>query len=112
MSTTRLLAALNTIHDHLHAGRVNDAHAACECALGGGEVAPMNITGDEAARCMQFVAEFNALAQRYALPAATFIPLQSKTVPGAVSLQLGGNVASCKLLEEIMGKKSTYREVP
>jgi hypothetical protein len=109
VSEERLLAALATIHDHLHANRVNEAHAACECALDGGDVSPPNITGSDASRLHAFIHEFNLLAKRHGIPAATFIPVPSKTDPRKVSLQIGGSVTACQILEEMLGKKSTYK---
>ena len=57
----RLTAAIAAIHDHLHAGRVNDAHAACECALSGAEVRQPNLTLPQTARAHLFAHRFNEL---------------------------------------------------
>jgi len=106
----RLRAALGTIHDLLHRDDVNGAHEACECALDGEVVSQPNITADETATVHGFIADFNARAQRDGLMAASVILIPSKTDERRVSIQLGGNVFACKVIEDALGmSKSTYQ---
>lgn len=105
----RLRAAIATVHDHLHAGRVDEAHQACECAEAGDYVAPANIAMTEAAAVQRFLGHFNALAKTSGLRACAVIFIDSKTKQGAYSVQLGGRVDACKLMEQMMRTKpSTY----
>lgn len=105
----RLKAALSAIHDRLHADDVNGAHEACECALAGGTVSQPNLSVTDAANSLTFAASFNALATSYKLRACCMVLLPSKTVPGATSLQLCGEVQACKVVESmIRGAASTY----
>lgn len=105
----RLKAALSAIHDALHADEVNRAHEFCECALSGEEVSQPNLTTAAAASAMTFAVDFNRLAQRAGFPACCVMLLPSSTVPGATSIQIAGNVAACKVVEEMLrGTQSTY----
>jgi hypothetical protein len=105
----RLLAALSTIHDRLHADDVNGAHEMCECALEGGAVTQANITGADAAAGMRFAAEFNALIDRHRLRACCIQLVPSMTVKNAVSLQICGETVACKVVEEkLRGSASLY----
>lgn len=106
---TRLLAALSAIHDHLHQGRINEAHQACECALEGTDVSQPNLALTDAANAQAFIASFNKLAQQHRLLACAVMYLPSATRRNYVSVQIGGNVHACKLLEEQLGSRpSTY----
>lgn len=58
---TKLRAAIASIHNHLHAGNVNAAHEACECAISGGAVSQPNLTIPDSAKAQIFAARFNAL---------------------------------------------------
>lgn len=107
--TRRLKAALGAIHDRLHAGEIDEAHEQCECALAGGDVTQPNLTPANTALSMSFAAEFNALAERHKVRACCVLLLPSATVKNAVSIQICGEVAACKIVEERMfGSPSTY----
>lgn len=105
----RMKASLAAIHDALHAGDDNRAHELCECALAGQGVSQPNLTVSGAAAAMTFAVEFNRLAERSGLRACCVLLMPSSTVPGAVSLQLLGEVSACKVVEGVIrGKESTY----
>jgi hypothetical protein len=104
----RLRAALGAIHDLLHRNDVDGAHAAVECALDGETVSQPNITAGETAKLHGFIADFNARATRDGLMAATVVLIPSKTDERKVSIQLGGNVVACKVVEDALGGHSTY----
>lgn len=107
--SVRLRAALGAIHNHLHAGDVNAAHEACECALDGGEATQANLTTEDGATAMTFASRFNALAEQSGLRACCILLMPSATVPGAVSIQLLGEVGACKVVESMLrGRASTY----
>lgn len=106
---TRLRAAIATIHNHLHAGNVNAAHEACECAMSGGEVSQPNLTIQQSSRVQIFAARFNALCEQLDMRAAFLALMPSATASGAISIQIGGEVETCKLLESQMGRKSIYQ---
>lgn len=105
---TRLRAAIATIHDHLHAGRINEAHEACECAMQGAEVKQPNLTVPDSAKVQVFASRFNALCQELDMRAAFFAALPSATKPGYFSFQIGGMVWVCEHLEKKMGGSSIY----
>ncbi len=103
-------SALSAIHDALHAAEVDKAHELCECALSGGEVTQPNLNVTDSAKAMTFAADFNKLAERSGVRACCIVMLPSATVAGAVSLQLLGEVETCKVVEGMMrGKESTYQ---
>lgn len=105
----RLKAALSAIHDRLHANEVDVAHELCECALAGGEVTQPNLSTSNSASAMDFAARFNALAQAHNMRACCIMALPSATAQNAVSLQLCGDVAVCKIVEaQLRGAPSTY----
>ena len=106
---TRLRAAIASIHNHLHAGNVNAAHEACECAMSGGAVSQPNLTIPQSAKAQVFAARFNALAEELDMRAAFVALMPSASVRGATSIQIGGEVETCKLLEAQMGRKSIYQ---
>ena len=106
----RVKAALSAIHDALHAGDENRAHELCERALSGGEVTQPNLDAGNSAKAMSFAVDFNRIAERSGLRACCVLMLPSSTVPGATSLQLLGEVESCKVVERMLrGQESTYR---
>jgi hypothetical protein len=105
----RLKSALCAIHNALHADDVNQAHELCECAIEGETVTQPNISAGEAAKGMAFAAQFNRLAAQHRMHACCITLVPSKTVAGAVSLQLCGQVDACKVVEEALrGAQSTY----
>lgn len=106
---TRLRAAIAAIHNHLHAGNVNGAHEACECAMSGGTVSQPNLTISQSARAQIFAARFNALCEQLDMRAAFLALMPSATVRGATSIQIGGEVETCKLLEAQFQRKSIYQ---
>lgn len=95
----RLKAALAAIHDALHRNDVNAAHEACECAMEGGVAKQPNLTQLDSAKVQAFIAAFNVMAKQRGLMAACVLLLPSATKPDHVSIQLGGNVVACKLIE-------------
>ena len=104
----KLLAALHVIHDHMHHDRINEAHVAVEAAVCGKTVNTGNITGDDAARALQFVADFNAMCRTFRVAAAVVLAVPSATIPGYTSLQLGGHVPTVQYLDRLLnGKPST-----
>lgn len=105
----RLQAAINTIHNHLHAGDVDAAHRACECAIQGDEVRQPNLTLSQTTRIHIFSGKFNALCDELQIPAAYVALLPSATVREKVSMQLGGAVTVCKIVEQAFGARSTYQ---
>lgn len=106
--TERLKAAIATIHNHLHAGNINAAHEACECAMSGEEISQPNITLPQAACVQTFANRFNELCKSLDMEAAFLALLPSATRPGATSLQLGGAVSACKVIEHALGGGSIY----
>jgi hypothetical protein len=105
----RLKAALSAIHDALHAADVDRAHELCECALAGETVTQRNLSAADAAKGMTFASDFNRMAAASGVRACCVMMLPSKTVEGAVSLQLCGDVGVCKVVERMMrGGESTY----
>lgn len=105
----RVRSAIGAIHDHLHAERVNEAHETCECALAGESVSQPNLTEESGARVATFAHSFNELAMRHRMQACWVAAVPSVTVPGAVSLQIGGEVAVCRLVEtQMRGASSAY----
>lgn len=107
---TRLQAAIAAIHDHLHAGRVNEAHEACECAMNGDYVNQPNLTVPQSAIMQVFASKFNALAASLNISVAFVAFMPSATKPGCTSIQLGGEVEACKMVESMLGgNKSIYR---
>ena len=109
LEVRRLQSVIGAIHDHLHADRVNEAHEACECALSGGSATQPNLTESDGARVMTFAAAFNELAERHRMNACWIGIVPSATVPNAVSLQMGGAVGACQIVEaKLRGAVSTY----
>lgn len=107
---TRLKAAIATIHNHLHAGRVNESHEACECAMSGGEVKQPNLTLGDTAKAQVFASRFNELCQSLGIRACFVADLPSATIPGASSVQMGGEVALCRWVEtRLKGESSLYQ---
>lgn len=102
-------AALDAIHNALHADDVNRAHELCECALSGETVTQPNLSAANGAKGISFAAQFNQLASRSGVRACCVMLVPSATVPNAVSLQLCGEVEVCKVVETmIRGHESTY----
>lgn len=106
---TRLRAAIAAIHNHLHADNVNAAHEACECAMSGGAVSQPNLTIPQSAKVQVFASRFNAMCEELDMLAAFVALVPSATVPGATSLQVGGEVETCKLIESLFQRRSTYQ---
>lgn len=106
----RMKAALSAIHDALHAEEVNRAHELCETALCGGEATQPNINVEQSAKAMNLVTAFNKMLGEHGNPHACLIQfVPSKTQPGMVSIQIGGEITACKTLEKmIRGKPSSY----
>ncbi len=104
---TRLKAAIATIHNHLHADRIDEAHEACECAMTGGEVRQPNLTLTDTAKVQVFAAKFNALCQSIGIRACFVADLPSQTTSGFTSLQMGGEVNLCRFVETQMNSKSS-----
>lgn len=106
----RLKAALSAVHDALHADEVNRAHALCETALCGGEATQPNIEVSAAAASMDLITAFNKFLASRGNPTAClvhFVPSSSQA--GMVSIQIGGEVRACKMLETMLrGKPSMY----
>jgi hypothetical protein len=88
----RLTSAIAAIHNHLHAGDINAAHAACECALSGEPVRQPNLTLPQTATAATFAHRFNEFCMEYDFEAAYLLLLPSATVPGATSCQTGGAI--------------------
>lgn len=105
----RLQAAIAAIHNHLHAGDVNAAHEACECAVSGKAVKQRNLTLSDTAKAARFAAEFNALCVNLGVRAAFVSFMPSATVPGATSIQMGGEVGVCQFIERALGQRSVYQ---
>lgn len=105
----RLQAAVAAIHNHLHAGDINAAHQACECAMSGEQVSQPNLTLPQTAKMHLFAHRFNELCKAMEVTAAFVALLPSATVPGATSIQLGGAVPACRLVENAMGNRSIYQ---
>lgn len=106
---TRLRAAVASIHNHLHAGNVNAAHEACECAMSGGVVSQPNLSVPQSAKAQVFAARFNSLCEELDMQAAFIALMPSATLSGATSVQIGGEVKACKILEAKLGGKSIYQ---
>jgi hypothetical protein len=105
----RLKAALGAIHDRLHADDVDGAHEQCECALEGKAVTQPNLSVENTAKSMDFATRFNALADSARVRACCVLLLPSKTIPGATSLQICGEVNACKVVEQALrGSSSVY----
>lgn len=105
----RLKAAVEAIHDRLHAGDIDAAHEMCECASGGGTVTIPGSTVEDAAAGMDFAAEFNALVDRHRVRACAIVLVPVEHRPGVVSLRMLGEVQACKVVEgQIRGKASLY----
>lgn len=77
--------------------------------MSGGAVGQPNLTISESARAQVFAARFNALAIELDIQSAFIALMPSATVPGATSIQIGGEVAACKFLENMFSKKSIYQ---
>lgn len=103
----RLRAALTTAHDHLHAGRVDDAHESLHCAVRGEAVRPENVSVKGAAALTVFMGRFTDLCRELDMNAAAVCMLPSASRPGYVSIQLGGSVQVIKELRAMMGKTPT-----
>ena len=109
-NAAQLKSAICAIHDHLHAGRIDDAHRACECAMSGKPVRQRNLTVPQSARIQEFAAEFNSMCERMGVNAAFVAFLESATVRGATSIQLGGSVPVCKYVEgHLSNRGSIYQ---
>ncbi len=105
----RLRSAIGAIHDLLHHGQFDAAHEACECAMSGEVVSQPSLGTGDTVRVNSFVGDFNTLARRYKLQACTIVavPIQGKR---EFSLQIGGEVEICKVVEAKMaGTPSLYR---
>ena len=105
----RLQAAISLIHNHLHAGEINKAHAACECALEGGQVSQPNLTTSQSASSNRLAYTLNDEIMKTGLSVAYVMFLPSATKKGYTSIQLGGEVEAAKHLERMLGKRSLYR---
>lgn len=104
----RLTATLHVVHDHLHQGRVDEAHEALHCSIGGDAPDTGNITLADAATMQRFAGAFNRLCLEHGVMAATVTMVPSATVPGAMSIQLGGHVPTIQALRQMMGKPLTH----
>ncbi len=105
----RIKSALSAIHDRLHADDIDGAHQACECALGGGTVTQPNLHAKDSAAGIDFAAAFNALADQHRVRACCVTLVPSSTVKGATSIQICGEVTTCKVVESLLsGKQSLY----
>lgn len=105
----RLKSAISAIHDRLHAGDVDGAHEACECALEGGEPTQPHLTASASASVLDFAARFNRLASEMGARACAVVAVPSATVPGATNLQIMGEVTTCKIVESMLrGAPSIY----
>mgnify|MGYP001614786319 FL=1 len=107
--TTRLKSAICAIHNHLHAGRVNEAHAACECAMTGAPVSQPNLVLSDSAKAAVFGDRFNRLCQELGVNAAFVALYPSATVKGYTSVQIGGSVEACHYVEAAFQTKSVYQ---
>lgn len=102
-----LRTAINTAHDHLHAGRVSEAHEALHCGIEGKTTEPVNITAEDSAKVQRFIHRFNEFCVSEGVPACVIVLLPSKTLQGAVSIQLGGHVPTIQVVRHMMGKGPT-----
>jgi hypothetical protein len=103
----RLHAAIHTIYDHLHHGRVNEAHQSAENACEGEPVAPPHIALNQAARVQRFISSFNNLASAHEMIAAAITLVPSSEDPRKVSIQLGGAQPAVAIIQEAFGAQST-----
>lgn len=101
----KLRAAVATAHDHLHQGRVDEAHEALHC--GQGDPRPANFTSDAAASLLRFGQRFNELAQQHDLIVAWVALVPSASRPGFVSIQIGGAVPAIQEIRRQMGMAPT-----
>lgn len=106
-----LRASIHAAHDHLHHGRIDEAHEALHC---GGEhhedddVLPgQNINAGTAATINGFIGGFNGQCQKLGLNAAIVAFLPSATRAGHMSIQLGGSVEVIQWLRERLGMGPT-----
>ncbi len=107
---TALRATIHAAHDHIHNGRVEEAHEALHCQTGGDSKQPLpgqNIAQDDAARIDRFIRAFNALCIEHDTMAASVVLVPSATKPGYVSIQLGGHVPTIQYLRQAMGMAPT-----
>lgn len=106
-----LRAALHAAHDHLHAGRINEAHEALHCGINSKPSGTGNIDASQAARLGMLIDSFNHRCQELDICAAIVAFLPSATVPGATSIQMGGEIQACKHLERMLNlPPSNYTE--
>lgn len=105
----RLQAALCAVHNHLHAGDVNLAHEVCEQAIAGATVSQPNLSVEQSSDVHQFSAEFIALGKRWGMSVAFVAFLPSASKPGYTSVQIGGEVRACKMLEEMFNTPSIFQ---
>lgn len=105
---TRLQAAIAAIHSHLHAGEIDAAHRACECAMAGEAVTQPNLTLSDSARIQQFAAKFNELCEQLGINAGFVARLPSATRPGHTSVQIGGEVETCRLVEKLFQQPPSF----
>jgi hypothetical protein len=103
----RLRSTIHAAHDHLHHGRLDQAHEALHCGHGSAAACAANITADHGARLQAFTEDFNALCAQHGMPAAMVIAIPSKTDPRAVSIQIGGHVPTIQMVRSMMGKAPT-----
>lgn len=105
----RMKAAIAAIHDLLHRGETDAAHAACECAMGGESVKQPSLSASDSADVQMLATEFNALVQRHGARAAMVAAYPvAGGEPGQVSLQLCGHVELCRIIETAMRGSSSF----
>jgi hypothetical protein len=105
--SANLSAAIHAAHDHLHHGRVDEAHQALHCGIEGVAPDTGNITTADADALNSFIHGFNVTAKRAGLMACTVVFIPSATEPGKASMQIGGNVEAIQQLRHLLGMGPT-----
>lgn len=108
----RLRAALHSAHDHLHAGRVEEAHQSLHCGINDEVPETGNITLDATIRLSHLIEGFNHLCKESGLKACMVAFVDSATKPGCVSLQVGGEISACRMLERMLNAPPSNYAVP
>lgn len=105
-----LEATIAAAHDHLHNGRIDEAHEALHCHAGHDVDKPLpnqNITINAAATLQEFSGKFNELCLACGVSACWVSIVPSATVKGFSSIQIGGNVDTIQTVRQLMGAGKT-----